>query len=57
MRFEDLSKEQKTEATIKYFNDKDKVAAKGRKEADQYIKDNYLRIKKKLKGEKKTSSK
>ena len=57
MYFQDLTIEQKTEATIKYFKDKDEVAAKGKKDADQYIKENYRKIRKSLKGEKKVSIK
>jgi len=49
MYFEELTLEEKTEATINYFKEKDKVAARGRKEAEQYI----GKIKKQLKGEKK----
>ena len=57
MYFEELSIEQKTEATINYFRNKDKLIAKGRKEADQFTKENYSKIKKNLKGEKKVSMK
>ena len=36
--FEELSIEEKVEATIDYFHDKDKKRARGIEEADQFLK-------------------
>ena len=57
MYFKDMTIEQKTEATINYFKEKDRMKIKGQKEADQYAFDNRCKIKRRLKGERKASIK
>ena len=52
MKFQDLTIEQKTEETIKYFLEKDRVAAKGRKEADEYVKAKFRQVKQIIKSKK-----
>ena len=53
----DKELKEKVEATLNYFKYRDDLIARGRKEADQFIKENYRKICKKLKGEKKVSIK
>ena len=55
MYFEDLTIEEKVECTMLEFKRRDKLAAKGKKEAGQYIFQNQCRIRSKLKGEKRGS--
>jgi hypothetical protein len=50
MYFEELSIEEKVEATLNYFKAKDEAKIKGQEEADKYIKRKY-------KGRKKASVK
>ena len=57
MCFKDLTIEQKTEATINYFKEKDKIKAKGQKDADHHIYSNCNKIKRRMKGERKVSIK
>ena len=57
MYFKDLTIEQKTEATINYFKEKNILKAKGQKDADDHLYSNCNRIKKRLKGERKVSIK
>jgi len=52
MYFEELSIEEKTEATINYFKNKDQAAARGREEADQYLKGKSFQVKNIIKAKK-----
>jgi len=55
MYFEELSIEEKVIATINYIKNKKGASIRGQKQADQYRFDNSCKIKKHLKGEKKSS--
>jgi hypothetical protein len=46
MYFEELSIEEKVEATLNYFKAKDEAKIKGQEEADEYIKRKYKSRKK-----------
>jgi len=57
MYFEELTIKEKVEVTLKEFKHRNNLAAKGRKEADQYRFINSCRIKHQLRGEKRASIK
>ena len=44
MYFEELSIEQKVEATLNYFKSKNEARVKGQEEADKYIKRKYKKM-------------
>ena len=52
MKFQDLTIEQKTEETIRYFKEKDRIIEKGRKEADEYVKAKFRQVKQIIKTKK-----
>ena len=52
MYFKDLTIEEKTAATINYFKEKDRISAKGRKEADEYVKAKFRQVKQIIKTKK-----
>ena len=55
MYFENLTIAEKVEYTMLEFKRRDELAAKGKKEASQYVFQNQCRIRSKLKGEKRGS--
>lgn len=55
MEFQELSLEEKVKFTVNDFKRRDKLAARGKKEADQYRFNNSCKIRNKLRGEKRTS--
>lgn len=52
MEFQELSLEEKVEFTVNDFKRRDKLAAKGQKEADQYIKGKSFQVKNIIKAKK-----
>jgi len=52
MDFQELSLKEKVEVTVNEFKRRDKVAAQGKKEADQYLKGKSFQVKNIIKAKK-----
>ncbi|APC41548.1 hypothetical protein [Clostridium estertheticum] len=53
MDFQELSLKEKVEVTVNEFKRRDKVAAQGKKEADQYMKRKFFQVGNIIKSKKK----